>query len=362
MRRHERHRVATSKSSPSEPGDGDARFGRSTFLAPVRPVLIAANAGRAIRSTGNRIRTRTYAKPMAMPAQEKLARAKPAEPFLKWVGGKRASAAKIIDVFPERVRRYFEPMLGGGAVFFALQATGRITLGSILSDVNEELIETFAVVKEQVEPLILELSKLRYDRAEYEAWRKLDPWLLDGPQTAARMIYLNRTGFNGVYRVNRAGKFNVPFGRYTNPLICNADALRAASRALQGVHLERVSCFRLLDCSLPVVAPPLIPLPVAGDAVYFDPPYVPVSKTANFTAYDPGKFTVRDQEQLAELFDTLARRGVAVALSNSSAALVEELYYGHHIRRMQVRRNVNSDAAKRGPVGEVLITANCRGD
>jgi DNA adenine methylase len=293
----------------------------------------------------------------AMPAEEKLAPTKPAEPFLKWVGGKRASAAAILDVFPERIRRYFEPMLGGGAVFFALRAAERITVSSILSDVNEELIGTFSVVKEEVESLILELSKLRYDRAEYEAWRKLDPWLLDGVQTAARMIYLNRTGFNGLYRVNRAGQFNVPFGRYTNPTICNAEGLRAASRALAGAHLECVSCFKLLDGSAP-----LVPLPMPGDAVYLDPPYVPLSKTANFTAYDPAKFTVKDQERLAELFDGLARRGVAVALSNSSAALVEELYYGHHIRRMNVRRNVNSKVTKRGPVGEVLITANCRGD
>jgi len=274
------------------------------------------------------------------------------------VGGKRASAATIIDVLPERIRRYFEPMLGGGAVFFALKAQERITVSSILSDVNEELMGTFAIVKDEVEPLILELAKLRYDRAEYEAWRKLDPWMLEGVQTAARMIYLNRTGFNGVYRVNRAGKFNVPFGRYTNPIICNAEGLRAASRALQGAHLECVSCFKLLEPS----ASPLLPLPMPGDAVYLDPPYAPISKTANFTAYDAAKFTVKDQERLAAQFDELARRGVAVALSNSSAALIDELYHGYHIRPMQVRRNVNSKASQRGPVSEVLITANCRGD
>ena len=281
------------------------------------------------------------------------------QPFLKWVGSKRASAAAIVAVFPERIGRYYEPMLGGGAVFFAMQAAGRITSGAILTDVNEELIETFAVVKEQIEPLIVELSKLRYDRTEYEEWRKLNPWMLEGVQTAARMIYLNRTGFNGLYRVNRAGKFNVPFGRYTNPTICNAEGLRAASRALQGAHIERVDCFSLLVACVP---PAAIPTPGRGDAVYLDPPYAPLSTTSNFTAYDAAKFTVKDQERLADQFDALARRGVAVALSNSSAALVDELYHGYHIRPMQVRRSVNSQATSRGPIAEVLITANCRGD
>jgi DNA adenine methylase len=276
------------------------------------------------------------------------------------VGGKRASAQAIIDVFPETVRRYFEPMLGGGAVFFALEATGRITEQAFLSDINHELILTFDVVQTQVEELIACLrSKFRYDKTEYDAWRALDPWLLDNdPEIAARMIYLNRTCFNGVYRVNRMGKFNVPFGRYTNPTICDADGLRAASRALAKATIRKLDCFNVL----PVVGGRIVPEPEKGDAVYLDPPYVPLSDTANFTSYSAGGFTWNHQVRLYEGFEELASRGVAIATSNSSHPSIANLYSRYHIRPMQVRRSVNSRGSKRGPVTEVLITANCRGD
>lgn len=280
-----------------------------------------------------------------------------AAPFLKWVGGKRASAEAIAAVFPDRIHTYYEPMLGGGAVFFHLQAAGRFDK-AILSDVNQELVCTYDAVRSDVETVITLLSSLRYDRAEYESWRKLDWWMLDAPNLAARMIYLNRTCFNGLYRVNQSGKFNVPFGKYVNPTICDAEGLRRASLALQHATIDFVDCFNLL---LPTHTPHL-PVPEQGDAVYLDPPYVPLSGTSNFTSYAAGGFGPNEQERLFDRFCGLADRGVAVALSNSATAYIEDLYGRYNIRTLRVRRSVNSRGAKRGAVEELLITANCKGD
>lgn len=282
-------------------------------------------------------------------------------PFLKWAGSKRASAAAILDVLPERIVNYYEPMLGGGAVFFALRAAGRIDGTPHLTDINAELVTTFRIVRDEITPLIRELSQHAYSRDVFEAWKAKDPTLLTPLACATRMIYLNRTCFNGLYRLNMAGRFNVPFGRYTNPTICQSGPLQEASNALRGAALA-VGDYRGTYVILEPTEPWLFQEPATGDAVYFDPPYVPLSHTSNFTSYTQGRFGRKAHEALATRFAELAQRGVAVALSNSDTPFTRELYRGFQVRSIMVRRAINSRAAKRGAVGEILVTANCRGD
>ncbi len=264
----------------------------------------------------------------------------PARPFLKWAGGKGQLLAALRPFVPTAYDRYFEPFLGGGALFFdCLPRKGH------LSDVNAEIVECYVVVRDQVEKLIVALGRHRYDADPYYAMRDTDPATLSPVERAARTIFLNKTGFNGLYRVNRAGKFNVPFGRYAKPLICDPANLRACSAALANVELL-VRDFEEASSRAN-----------AGDFVYFDPPYVPVSRTAAFTAYAAGGFGSKEQERLATLFAKLIERGVHVLLSNSDVPDIRRLYRGHRIECVRATRAINSNASRRGPVSEVLVTA-----
>jgi DNA adenine methylase len=191
--------------------------------------------------------------------------------------------------------------------------------------------------------VIEHLAAHRYERDYFYRVRAQQPEALSLVERAARMIYLNRCGFNGLYRVNAAGRFNVPFGRYRNPRICDADNLQAVARALRGVELERAPFERVLERAAP------------GDVVYFDPPYVPLSTTARFTSYARDGFGPDAQQRLAEVFSALAGRGVRVMLSNSDTPLVHELYAGFRRDAVQARRAVNSRKDRRGPVGELLV-------
>lgn len=265
------------------------------------------------------------------------------KPFIKWAGGKRDLLAQYRPYFPARgqVRRYFEPFLGGGAVFFHLQLQP-----AFLFDTNQWLIETYQVVRDQVEALIGALQQHSNEKEHYYAIRAVDPTQLSPVERAARFIYLNRTCYNGLYRVNSHGRFNVPFGRYKNPVICDTKNLYTASQSLQETQLE-VSDFETAAC-----------LAGAGDLVYFDPPYAPLSATANFTSYTQNRFSTTDQARLAQLFHQLHERGCFVMLSNSNAPLIHELYQGHNynVIEIQARRAINSDPDKRGPIPELLIT------
>jgi DNA adenine methylase len=264
-----------------------------------------------------------------------------ARPFLKWVGGKGQILDQLHPLLPEpgSYRRYFEPFAGGAALFFSL-APKR----AVLADVNEELIDCYQATRDQVDDVIQALGQYRYGADDYYRTRGIDPRSLPLAERAARTIYLNRTGYNGLYRVNRSGKFNVPMGRYTNPMLCDAVNLRACSKALQGVSL-RVEDFE-------VVAARARP----GDFVYFDPPYVPVSDTASFTSYAAGGFGADQQRRLAGVFARLAERGVNAALSNSDTPAVRELYRGFRIDRVLASRHINSRGTRRGKVGEVVVT------
>ncbi len=269
--------------------------------------------------------------------------ASPASPIVKWVGGQTRLLPEIAARLPRRYGRYFEPFAGGAAVFFSL-APAR----AVLADSNPDLIATYRAVATDVEGVIRRLALHRdahgeghyyATRARWNdrsvAWTPLD--------RAAAFIYLNRTCYNGLWRVNRAGGFNVPMGRYTNPLICDEAGLRAAARALARATLQ---CG---DYQTAVASAG------AGDLVYFDPPYDPVTPTASFVSYTAGAFGPDDQRALAALTHRLVERGVAVVLSNSDTPFVRSLYRGLRVDRVRCPRAINCNAQRRGDVDEVLV-------
>jgi DNA adenine methylase len=266
-----------------------------------------------------------------------------AAPFIKWVGGKRQLLPTILDVTPRKVSgTYHEPFIGGGAVFFALFAEGRIRR-AVLSDVNRELIDAYTSVRDQPEELISALREHRNEKAHYYRVRATEVERLSAVERAARFIFLNRCGYNGLYRVNASGKFNVPFGRYANPTICDAHNLRAASRALREVELRCGDFGAVAEAG-------------KRDFVYFDPPYVPLTRTASFTSYASGGFGPAEQVRLRDLALRLKKRGVRVLLSNSAAPVVHELYGdGFEKKAVHARRMVNCRPSGRGGVRELLI-------
>jgi DNA adenine methylase len=270
----------------------------------------------------------------------------PAKPVLKWAGGKRRLAPRIVAKLPDRIGTYYEPFLGSAAVFFHLAAEGRFRR-AVLSDANGALMDVYLALQKNVRKLIRVLESKRYQKLGEDAYyeiRALDPGELDSFERAARTIYLNKTGYNGLYRLNRSGQFNVPFGRYTRPTIFLADRLLAAGAALQKAEL-RVNDFTLAVADAD-----------RGDAVYFDPPYVPLSRTSAFTAYSKDVFGPEQHERLADVFGALAKRGVRAVLSNSDTRLTRELYESFDTERIVVARPINSDATKRGGVGELLVS------
>jgi DNA adenine methylase len=266
-----------------------------------------------------------------------------AQPFLKWAGSKRYLLPEILPRLPAKINTYYEPFIGGGALFFALAALERFK-NAILSDTNDELIRTYLGVANYLGGVISRLLELKYDETEYYKIRALDPTHLEPADLAARFIYLNRTGFNGLYRVNKAGKFNVPFGRYTNPTICDEGNLRAVAAVLRR--------YLITACDFEHV----VQTAKQGDAVYFDPPYVPVSATSNFTAYGKDGFGPNEQTCLRDVAKRLIGRDVHVLLSNSDTPFVRELYKDFKIEEVRVPRRINSKGGKRGDVGELLIS------
>lgn len=266
-------------------------------------------------------------------------------PFLKWVGGKRQLLSTLLRHVPAgRIRCYAEPFVGGGALFFELVRQNRIE-SAILCDTNPDLIHTYRAVKEMPEKVIRALRSHVNTPEHYYAVRAIDPRRLSPEGRAARTIYLNRCGYNGLYRVNSAGKFNVPFGRYANPTICDAEGLRAAARALECAEV-RLADFRSVVSGLR-----------RGDFAYFDPPYVPLSATSSFTAYTRDGFTLSDQKRLRDVALSLKRKGVHVVVSNSSAPVVYELYgEGFHCTQVAATRMINCIGEGRGSIAELLMS------
>lgn len=272
-----------------------------------------------------------------------------ARPFLKWAGGKTQLLPQLRAATPPHIQTYYEPFLGGGALFFALQREGRFER-AVLSDSNAELIGVYAQVRDGVEELVeaLAVHQRKYraaaDRADYY-YRIRGKRPTCGVGAAARLIFLNKTCFNGLYRVNSRGEFNVPHGSYVNPKICDADGLRAAAAALQGVELRTADFAEAMDAAH------------VGDFVYCDPPYVPLSETASFTSYTAADFGPAEQQRLAAVAAEARARGIDVLLSNSGHPEVAQLYQeaGFRLETVEAARAINSNGAERGAVREYLI-------
>ena len=266
-------------------------------------------------------------------------------PFIKWAGGKSQLLDAILPRLPGRIRTYREPFVGGGAVFFALARQRRFER-AVLSDQNADLIGVYRVVRDDVEALIEHLAALApraKDPDTFYALRAQKTRDLAAVEQAARFIFLNKTCFNGLYRVNRKGQFNVPFGRYRNPKVLDTELLRSCSRALASVELK-VQDF---EESAKNAGP--------GDAVYFDPPYVPVSPTASFTAYHRDPFGPDAHDRLARVAEACWRRGAHALVSNSDCPFTRKLYARSRVETVQAGRAINRDPTRRGPVTELLV-------
>ena len=263
-------------------------------------------------------------------------------PIVKWVGGKRQLMFELLKNMPEDYNRYFEPFIGGGALFFELQPDN-----AYISDMNEELINLYQVVRDNAYELIADLQKhdiskdyfmeiRNIDRTdEYENWSDV--------KKASRFIYLNRTCFNGMYRVNSKGEFNVPFGHYKNPRIVDENNLLNCSNLLQRTEIKHADFSEILKKIK------------KGDFVYFDPPYVPLSETSSFTSYTKDGFDIDMQFKLRDVCDELDSMGVKFLLSNSDTKLVNELYENYNIKKVFAYRQINANADGRGKITEVLV-------
>lgn len=272
-----------------------------------------------------------------------------AKPFLKWAGGKARLAATLSNLLPEEIETYYEPFIGGGALFFHLAQQTRRFRRAVLNDFNPELANCYEVIRDAVDDLIRQLGALTISRDVFHSLRGLDPQELPPVDRAARTIYLNKTCFNGLYRQNKRGAFNVPWGNYPDPQVVDEPNLRACSALLQSVTV-RVGDFK-----------EAVQGAESGDAVYFDPPYVPLSATSNFKSYTKEGFTLDDQQRLADTFRDLAARGVFVLESNSDTATVHNLYEAFDREVVRMRRNINANASSRGPVNELVISSRRRG-
>lgn len=268
-------------------------------------------------------------------------------PFVKWAGGKGTLVGDIAERFPrKKFDRYFEPFVGAGAMFFWMRRSYPDVACS-LADTNEELVNAYVAVRDHVEQLLakLEVHRMMHGKQYYYEVRSKAPHAVT--DRAARFIYLNRTCFNGLYRVNRQGGFNVPMGRYANPRIVDRDNLLAVSHALRGVSVEAMDFEAAVSgCG-------------EGDLIYLDPPYHPISATSHFTNYTSGGFGPDEQKRLASLFAKLARKGASVILSNSDTEFTRDLYGSLDpkpvLDRVDVPRSINSKAGKRGPIAELLV-------
>ncbi len=271
-------------------------------------------------------------------------------PIIKWVGGKSQLLRQFAQFFPAQFNRYYEPFLGGGAVFFHLHPDN-----ATLSDINPNLMALYQHVKTHTDELLSILYRLRFkyhamspkeqEQEFYRVRERYNQLKAGDIEKSALFVFLNKTGFNGLYRENSKGDFNVPFGRYDNPAMFDEVNLRAVSRTLQGAELLTGSFSDAVKTAQ------------AGDFVYFDPPYAPLSKTAYFTSYTKDTFGPDKQSELAEVARQLAARGVLVMLSNSSCEVIRELYHDFNQFDVRASRAINSKPDLRGKINELLITS-----
>jgi len=267
-------------------------------------------------------------------------------PFLKWVGGKRQLIPAIMEHLPKNINNlnYYEPFIGGGALFFHLQPQN-----AFINDFNEELVNVYNVIKDNLPELISDLKKHKNEADYFYEIRSLDRsdefQNLSLVERASRVIFLNKTCFNGLYRVNNAGEFNAPFGRYKNPNIVNEPTLKAVNKFLNSSNV-RISSGDYSE---------ILATADENSFVYFDPPYHPISESSNFTGYVQGGWNIFDQIRLREVCDDLHERGVKFLLSNSSAQFIRDQYENYTIKTVKATRAINSNGADRGEIDEVLI-------
>lgn len=272
------------------------------------------------------------------------------QPFVKWVGGKRGLLSQIIPLLPEKFNNYFEPFVGGGALFFELQKQGKLEGKKVyLFDINSELVNTYNIVKKYPNKLIKKLSEFKEKHSkefyyEVRGWDREENFLdLDEVTRATRFIYLNKTCFNGLYRVNRKNQNNVPMGSYKNPNICDSDIIYSASYALQNATILNASYKEVLNYT------------AKDDLVYFDPPYYPLSQTSSFTSYSEFEFLDKEQKELFEVFCQLDKKGCYVVHSNSDTEFINKLYRSYNIKKIQANRFINSKSSGRTKINENLI-------
>ena len=267
-------------------------------------------------------------------------------PILKWVGGKRQLLSEIMPLINKNCSTYVEPFIGGGAVFFDLQPKK-----AIINDYNEELINVYKVVRDSVDELIavLEVHEQNNSEEYFYNVRALDRTeefeKMSDIEKAARILYLNKTCYNGLYRVNSAGQFNSPYGKYKNPKIVNSTTLKAMSNYLNKNKIEiRQGDYKEILKGLR-----------KGAFVYLDPPYMPISSSSSFTGYTENGFGYKQQVELKEECDKLKKKGISFLQSNSDCPEIRDLYKDYKIITVQARRSINSNAQKRGEINEVLI-------
>lgn len=268
------------------------------------------------------------------------------KPILKWVGGKRQLMSDLKRLMPKKYNRYFEPFIGGGALFFELKPKN-----AFINDYNSELTNLYTVVRDNPEELIESVCKHKNESEYYYNLRALDRdkkvfKSLTNIEKASRFIYINKVGFNGLYRVNSQGQCNVPFGRYSKPSYCDPDNIRACSDLLKNTEIS-TGDFDLIKDKVQ-----------KGDLVYLDPPYVPLNVTSSFTGYTDKGFDEDMQLRLRELCDHIDEKGAYFMLSNSYTDYILELYdvEGYTIHTVKADRSINSKASGRGKVKEVIVT------
>lgn len=272
----------------------------------------------------------------------RLLEIKAPQPFVKWAGGKSQLIHRLSALAPAKFERYFEPFVGGGALFFHLRPRR-----ALISDSNFELINTYRVIRNHLSTLLQELKRLSEQSLSeplFKRYRSIDPDSLPPVKRAARLIFLNKTCYNGLYRVNKSGDFNVPFGKYEHmPQLCNEENLKQVSRLLQSIELMCADFEIALDKAK------------SGDFVYLDPPYAPTHNSPSFTSFTKEDFTESDQRRLAELFRELDRRGCFLMLSNSDSRLTHELYSGFKSGPVSVDRMINCIGSRRTGFKELVI-------
>jgi DNA adenine methylase len=285
-----------------------------------------------------------------MKSEDKKTDTKIARPFVKWVGGKARLIPELSKHFPDTYNDYYEPFVGGGALFFFLHPKV-----AHISDLNSTLIATYKIIKSDVDGLIkalyeiqehyYRLSDLEEKKNYYLELREEFNNLKSGDfRKSVLLIFLNKTCFNGMYRENSKGGFNVPFGKHDKPKISDENNLKAISKFLEKTEIKCSSYEEITKSAK------------AGDFIYFDPPYHPLNPTSSFTSYQAGGFSALDQEQLRDEFRRLSELGCKVMLSNSDAPLINELYKDFNINKIYAARSINSKGNGRGKILEVVVT------